>query len=107
VVVSPPLPLLTKPQEDMRRVTFLLLQEGQFGLSDPKTSFSKLFSQSLQQYSYIGIQRSPSNHFIDVHSNHRVVKVNCRRHSARSRTSHKPDNPSKKIIKYIYSRQIP
>jgi hypothetical protein len=50
-VVSPPLPLLKNPQVDMRRLTFLLLQDGQSGCSDPNTSFSKLSWQSSQQYS--------------------------------------------------------
>ena len=59
-VVSPPPPLLTKPQVDMRRVTFLLLQEGQSGVSDPKTSFSKLSSQFSQQYSYMGMGATPT-----------------------------------------------
>jgi hypothetical protein len=58
-VVSPPPPLLTKPQEDMRRVTFLLLQEGQSGFSDPKISFSKFSLHSSQQYSYIGMHVTP------------------------------------------------
>jgi hypothetical protein len=84
VVVSPPLPLLTKPQEDMRRVTFLLLQEGQSGFSDPKTNFSKLLLQSLQQYSYIGMGASPYDHFIGFQNKHQVNKVNCCRHSATS-----------------------
>jgi len=43
----------------MRRVTFLLLQEGQSGFSDPKTSFSKLSLQFSQQYSYIGMGVTP------------------------------------------------
>jgi len=50
-VVSPPLPLLRNPQVDMRRLTFLLLQDGQSGDSDPNTSFSKLSWHSSQQYS--------------------------------------------------------
>jgi hypothetical protein len=60
-VVSPPLPLLIKPQEDMRRVTFLLLQEGQSGFSDPNINFSKLSLQSSQQYSYIGMGGTPNH----------------------------------------------
>jgi hypothetical protein len=61
-VVSPPPPLLTKPQQDMRRITFLLLQEGQSGFSDPKISFSKFSLQSSQQYSNIGMGVTPESY---------------------------------------------
>ena len=39
--VWPPLPLLTNPQMDIKRDTFLLLQFGQSGLSLLKTKYSK------------------------------------------------------------------
>jgi len=40
--VSPPFPLLTKPQADISLNTFLLLHEGQSGFSEPNTRHSKL-----------------------------------------------------------------
>jgi hypothetical protein len=46
--VSPPPPLLTKPQADMSLVTFLLLQVVHCGVSDPMIRHSKFlphFSQ--------------------------------------------------------------
>jgi hypothetical protein len=49
LTVSPPLPLLKKPHADISLFTLSLLQEGQFfGLSLPKTRYSKSLLQLLQ-----------------------------------------------------------
>lgn len=48
LVLTPPLPLLTKPQADISFFTFLLLQEGQSGFAFPMTRYSKSRSQLLQ-----------------------------------------------------------
>jgi len=46
--VSPPLPLVTKPQADIILKTLSLLHDGQSGFSAPNTSRSKFFPQPLQ-----------------------------------------------------------
>jgi hypothetical protein len=51
LTVSPPLPLLTKPHEDIRRLTFLLPQAGQVGLSLPMIKISNFLSHFSQLYS--------------------------------------------------------
>jgi len=48
LTVSPPLPLLIKPQADISLLIFLLLHEGQLGFSFPKTRISKFRSHLLQ-----------------------------------------------------------
>jgi hypothetical protein len=51
LVVSPPPPLLTNPQADMRRLTFKLPQPGHFGLSLPMIRISNFLSHFLHVYS--------------------------------------------------------
>jgi hypothetical protein len=51
VTVSPPLPLLTKPHEDINRLTFLLPHLGQAGLSLPIIKISNFLSHFSQLYS--------------------------------------------------------
>jgi len=48
LTVSPPPPLLIKPQADISLLTFLLLHEGQLGFSFPNSRSSKFRLQSLQ-----------------------------------------------------------
>jgi len=55
LTVSPPLPLLTKPQADKRRFTLTFPQVGQAGLSWPITSISNFLLHFSQVYSYIGM----------------------------------------------------
>jgi len=49
--VSPVLPLLKKPQADIRRAAFSLLHPVHFGVSLPMIRHSKFLPQSLQWYS--------------------------------------------------------
>jgi hypothetical protein len=49
--VSPPEPLLKKPQVDIRRQTFLLWHSEHSGSGSPKTRYSKVLPQSWHWYS--------------------------------------------------------
>jgi hypothetical protein len=51
LTVSPPLPLLTNPHEDINRFTFILPQEGHAGLSLPRIRISNFLSHFSQLYS--------------------------------------------------------
>ena len=44
LALLPPAPLVTKPQQERSRARSWLLQAGHEGMSDPKTSVSKVFS---------------------------------------------------------------
>jgi hypothetical protein len=51
LTVSPWAPLLIKPQADIKRLTSLPWQAGQFGSSLPNTKYSKTLSHFSQRYS--------------------------------------------------------
>jgi len=51
LTVSPPLPLLTKAHDDIKRFTFMLPQQGHAGLSLSMIRTSKFLLHFLQLYS--------------------------------------------------------
>jgi len=59
LTVSPPLPLLTKPQAESSRLTATEPQAGQAAFSFPRIRASNFFSHASQVYSYMGMTVPP------------------------------------------------